>query len=270
MGMRLDGKVTVVTGGSSGIGRAVAHRMMSEGAIVIAADVTCDRTVLERREVLSIHLDVADPASVDSMIATVLGRYGRLDCLVNSAGIGSDTSFLETTPEMFDRTIAVNLRGSFLVGQAAARAMKDAGGGSIVNIASVSGIVGNAGRSAYAASKGGVVALSRTMAVDLAPFGIRVNVIAPGPVETPLVDRMHRRELREEWVNRTAMHRYGRPEEIAGAAVFLCSNDASFVTGHLLAVDGGFLASGLTTAVNRNDEGRPDRPVAASAGERPQ
>jgi len=259
MSMRLEHKVAVVTGGVSGIGEAIACRMAEEGARVIAADVTAQETRLGSGRLLPLRVDVSDLVSVDSMVRAVLNRCGRLDCLVNSAGIGRDTPFLETTLEVFDRIIAVNLRGSFIVGQAVARAMSGRGGGVIINVASVSGIVGNSGRSAYAASKGGVIALSRAMAVDLAPLGIRVNVIAPGPVDTPLVERMHPEEAREKWIQRTPMHRYGRPEEVAGAAVFLCSDDASFITGHVMAIDGGFLASGLAAAAREFYKAIPDK-----------
>jgi NAD(P)-dependent dehydrogenase (short-subunit alcohol dehydrogenase family) len=247
MSMRLDGKVAIVTGGLSGIGEAIGRRMVEEGAIVIAADLASRETTFGTGSFLPLHLDVSDPNSVDTAFAAVLDRYGRIDCVVNSAGIGKDIPFLDTTLELFDRIIAINLRGTFIVGQAAARAMRGRGG-SIVNVASVSGITGNAGRSAYGASKGGVVLLSRVMAIDLAPFLIRVNVLAPGPVETPLVAGMHSEEERGKWIGNTPMHRYGRPEELAGAAVFLCSEDASFVTGHVLVVDGGFSATGLTAA----------------------
>jgi NAD(P)-dependent dehydrogenase (short-subunit alcohol dehydrogenase family) len=241
----LDGKTAVVTGGLSGIGEAIARRMVEEGATVIAADLSSTDTTFRSGALLPLHVDVCDPASVDAMVDAVVTRFGRLDCVVNSAGMGREMPFLDTSIEMFDRIVAVNLPGTFVVGQAAARAMSKTGGGSIVNVASVSGITANPGRSAYGASKGGVVALSRAMAVDLAPFGIRVNVLAPGPVETPLVKQMHSCEERARWVDRTPLHRYAQPGEIAGAAVFLCSGDASFVTGHVLVVDGGFVASGL-------------------------
>jgi NAD(P)-dependent dehydrogenase (short-subunit alcohol dehydrogenase family) len=168
--------------------------------------------------------------------------------VVNSAGIGKDMPFLDTPLAVFDRIIAVNLRGSFIIGQAAAHAMRSAGGGVIVNIASVSGMTGNVGRSAYGASKGGVVLLSRVMAVDLAQYNIRVNVLAPGPVDTPLVAQMHSEQIRERWIEQTPMRRYAAPDEMAGAVVFLCSDDAGYITGHVLAADGGFLASGLTAA----------------------
>ncbi len=253
MSIRLDGKIAIVTGGLSGIGAAIAQRMMSEGATVVAADRSASETTPGSGEVAQIHVDVGDDGSVDTMVRAVVARYGRLDCVVNSAGIGSDIPFLQTTLETFDRIIAVNLRGTFIVGQAAARAMKETGGGSIVNIASVSGITGNAGRSAYGASKWGVVGLSRVMAIDLADFGIRVNVLAPGAVQTPLVDRMLPEEEARQWTAHTPLHRYARAEEVAGAAVFLCSGDASFVTGHVLVVDGGFSAAGLTVPSGGDD-----------------
>ncbi len=255
MAKRLDGKIAIVTGGLSGIGDAIALRMVAEGATVIAADISSHAGTLGDGPLAPLRVDVADAGSVDSMVRAVLQRHGRLDCLVNSAGVGTEIPFLETPLETFDRIVAVNLRGTFIVGQAAARAMSTRGGGSIVNIASISGMTGNAGRSAYGASKGGVVTLSRVMAVDLASHGIRVNVLAPGPVETPLVARMHSAETRAQWLDRTPLHRYARPEEMAGAAVFLCSEDASFITGHVLAADGGFLGAGLPARKAGPDEG---------------
>jgi NAD(P)-dependent dehydrogenase (short-subunit alcohol dehydrogenase family) len=161
MSLRLDKKVIIVTGGRSGIGAAIARRMADEGATVVVADRSAPETVIGPGPLAALHADVADPASVQAMVDAVVARHGRLDGLVNSAGIGSYTPFLETSLETFDRVLSVNLRGTFLAGQAAARAMKETGGGSIVNIASVSGVTGNAGRSAYGASKWGVVGLSR-------------------------------------------------------------------------------------------------------------
>lgn len=245
MAGRLDGKVALVTGGLSGIGAATARRMAEEGATVIAADLSADATLLGEGPVAPFRADVADPASVDALLRAVLDRHGRLDCLVNSAGIGRDTPFLDTSLEAFDHVIAINLRGTFIVGQAAARAMREKGG-AIVNVASVSGVVGMVGRSAYGASKGGVVVLSKVMAVDLAPYGIRVNALAPGPIETPLVAQVHTPIIRRQFGERVPLRRYGTPEEMAAVAAFLCSDDASYVTGHVLAADGGFLGAGLT------------------------
>ncbi|RYG20825.1 MAG: 3-oxoacyl-ACP reductase FabG [Caulobacteraceae bacterium] len=245
MTRRLEDHVVLVTGGLSGIGAAICSKLVSEGAKVIAGDLSTTATTLSDAAISPLHLDVSDQTSVDSAIKTIVDHHGRLDGLVNSAGVAREQPFLDTPVEAFDAIIAVNLRGSFLVGQAAARAMKAGGGGAIINIASVSGVLGNAGRSAYGASKGGVITLSKVMAVDLAQFGIRVNVIAPGPVETPLVAQVHSADTREEWGRRVPLKRYGSPDEMAGAAVFLLSDEASYVTGHVLTVDGGFLAQGL-------------------------
>ena len=185
--MRLSGKIAVVTGGLSGIGLAVARRLAEDGAQVIAADIAAQPGPLAAGPLVQALLDVTEPASVTALFGAIEALHGRIDVLVNSAGIGRDMPFLDTPVEIFDRIMAVNLRGTFLAGQAAARLMARGGGGAIVNIASVSGLRGNVGRSAYGASKGGVVILSQVMAVDLAEHGIRVNVIAPGPIETPMV-----------------------------------------------------------------------------------
>lgn len=249
MSGKLEGKIAIVTGGLSGIGEAIAKRMVTEGAIVVAADLATEVTALGDGPLQPFNVDVADAASVGRLVDAVTARYGRIDCVVNSAGIGKDMPFLDTPLETFDRIIAVNLRGSFIVGQAAGQAMRRSGGGVIINIASISGMIGNVGRSAYGASKGGVVLLSRVMAIDLAAYNIRVNVLAPGPVDTPLVAQMHSPEIRQRWIDQTPLRRYAAADEMAGAVVFLCSNDASFITGHVLAADGGFLAAGLTVVV---------------------
>ena len=232
----MRGRIALVTGGLSGIGEAVVARFRAEGATVIAADLSAEG---EDR------VDVADPHSVASLVDGIVARHGRIDALVNSAGIGEDTPFLDTSVAQFDRILSVNLRGTFLIGQAVARQMAAQGGGAIVNLSSISGVRGNIGRAAYGASKGGVVILSQVMATELAEHGVRVNVIAPGPVDTPLVARMHDAAIRAAWSRATPMARYAATSEIAGAALFLCSDDASFITGHVLAVDGGLLGTAL-------------------------
>jgi NAD(P)-dependent dehydrogenase (short-subunit alcohol dehydrogenase family) len=242
---RLDGRVVMVTGGLSGIGAATCEKLVAEGARVVAADLAADATALTDAVIAPLKLDIAEAVSVAAAVDAVLSAHGRLDGLVNSAGIGREQPFLETPLEAFDRLVAVNLRGTFLIGQAAARAMAANGGGSIVNLASVSGMIGSAGRSAYGASKGGVITLSKVMAVELAAAGIRVNVIAPGPIETPMVRDMHSAETRAEWGRRTPMKRYGTPAEVAAVAAFLLSDEASYITGHVVTVDGGFIAQGL-------------------------
>lgn len=245
--MRLKDKVALVTGGASGIGAAIVARFAAEGASVIAADITASSTALTGEgPVQAIRVDVADEASVRAMEAAVRARFGRLDCLVNSAGIAALAAFLDTPVALLDRIHAINVRGSFLCGQAAARIMRDTGaGGAILNIASVSGLRGNAHRAAYGASKGALVTLTQVMAMDLAALGIRVNAIAPGPVDTPMAAGVHPPAVRAAWIAATMLGRYGTPEELAGAALFLCSDDASYVTGQILAVDGGFTAKGV-------------------------
>lgn len=244
--MRFQNKIAIVTGGLSGIGAAVAERLAAEGARVIAADISSAATTPDpASRIAPLRVDVADPASARALAETVREAHGRIDILVQSAGIAQDVPLFDTTPEQFDRIMAINLRGSFLVAQAAARVMVAQGGGAIVNIASVSGMRGNVGRVAYGASKGGVIIMSQVMAAELATSGVRVNVIAPGPIETPMAAQIHDAAIREVWNGVVPMRRYGTPEEIAGAVAFLCSDDASYVTGHVLAVDGGFVAAGL-------------------------
>jgi NAD(P)-dependent dehydrogenase (short-subunit alcohol dehydrogenase family) len=241
---RLMGRVAPVTGAASGIGAAVARRLAEEGAAVVGADLA---EVPAAPGVEPQALDVADPASVEAAVAAVLARHGRIDSLVHAAGIGQEIPFLDTPLATFDRIIAVNLGGTFLVGQRVARAMRDAGGGAIVNIASVAGLRGSIGRAAYGGSKGGVVIMSQVMAVDLAPMGIRVNVVAPGPIETPMVVAMHDAAIRAAWQRQIPLRRYGEAHEVAAACLFLVSDEASFVTGHVLAVDGGFAGGGIVT-----------------------
>jgi NAD(P)-dependent dehydrogenase (short-subunit alcohol dehydrogenase family) len=244
--MRLQGKVAVVTGGLSGIGAAIAARFAAEGARVVAADLAAAEAPLDGAAAIApLRVDVTQEASTEAMSAAVLAAHGRIDILVNCAGFGQDIPFLDTPVAVLDRIMAVNVRGTFLAAQACGRAMRDAGSGAIINIGSVSGLAGSSGRSAYGASKGAIVTLTQVMAIDLAQYGIRVNAIAPGPVDTPLTRRVHTQATREAWTRATMLRRYGTPEEIAAAALFLASDDASYVTGHILPVDGGFAAAGM-------------------------
>jgi NAD(P)-dependent dehydrogenase (short-subunit alcohol dehydrogenase family) len=244
--MRLQGKVAIVTGGLSGIGAAIAARFAAEGARVVAADLAAPEAPLDAEPAIApLQVDVTQEASTNAMAAAVLAAHGRIDILVNSAGFGQDIPFLDTPVAVLDRIMAVNVRGTFLAAQACGRAMRDAGRGAIINIGSVSGLAGSSGRSAYGASKGAIVTLTQVMAMDLAQYGIRVNAIAPGPVDTPLTQRVHTAATRDAWTRATMQRRYGTPEEVAAAALFLASDDASYVTGHILPVDGGFTAAGM-------------------------
>ena len=243
----------VVTGAGSGIGLSTTELLIDAGWHVVAAD--RDETALDRlvdrfgnREaVLATRiLDVTDEASVLHFADQCRLLKAPLQALVNSAGIAANVRFADTTTSMLRKIYDVNVVGAFALSQALAPVLRENGGGSIVHIASVSGIKGNLGRSAYGASKGALITLTKIMAVELADDLIRVNAIAPGPIETPMVKENHTAATREEWHRTVPMRRYGRPEEIASAVAFLVdARQSSYVTGQILAVDGGFTAAGL-------------------------
>ena len=251
MNQRLAGKVAVVTGSARGIGLAVARAFVREGAGVVIADVNAAAAgeaaagLAQRGRAMAVGVDVADPASVAAMVGAVLGAHGRLDILVNNAGVGGNTPFLETSLAEWNRIIGINLTGAFLVAQACAREMVRAGGGKIVNIASLSGQRGGNGRAAYGSAKAGLELLTKVMAVELAEDNINVNAIAPGAIETEMAKFAHDGATRAAYNYLIPMTRYGTPEEIADAAVFLCSDESRYVHGHTLNVDGGFRAAGL-------------------------
>jgi NAD(P)-dependent dehydrogenase (short-subunit alcohol dehydrogenase family) len=252
-----DRGVAIVTGGAYGIGLAIAKALLGEGWKLIIADLAQDPLDAARAELeplaanatKCVIMDVADEASVIAALHDCEADFGPIRGLVNSAGIGRDVPFFDTSVELFRKILDVNLTGTFTVAREAGKLMLAHGGGAIVNIASVSGQRGNIGRSAYGASKGGVITLTQVMACELAPVGIRVNAIAPGPIETPLVKAMHDDVVRAGWLKTVPQRRYAAPHEIAGAAVFLLDDSkSSFVTGHILNVDGGFAAAGLLPA----------------------
>jgi NAD(P)-dependent dehydrogenase (short-subunit alcohol dehydrogenase family) len=243
----------VVTGAGSGIGLSTTELLIEAGWHVLAAD--RDAEALERLTdrlgncaglLTTVLLDITDEKAIADLAERCQALDSPLQALVNSAGIGSNVRFAETTTDQLRRMYEVNVIGAFALSQALAPIMRENGGGSIVHIASVSGIKGNLGRSAYGASKGALVTLTKIMAVELADDLIRVNAIAPGPIETPMVKENHTAVTREEWSRTVPMRRYGRPEEIATAIAFLVDErQSSYVTGQILAVDGGFTAAGL-------------------------
>jgi NAD(P)-dependent dehydrogenase (short-subunit alcohol dehydrogenase family) len=249
-------RTVFVTGGASGIGLAIAQAVLDEGGRVVVADLA-ERNLDRARKILAgatervrfERLDVTDETAVGRAMDACEDAFGRLTGLVNSAGAGRDVAFLDTSTELLRAMLEVNLVGTFVAGREAAKRMaagSPPGGGSIVNIASISGLRGNRGRAAYGAAKGGVLVLTRVMAVELAPMGVRVNAIAPGPIETPLVREMHTPEARTRWVERVPQRRYGTPAELAGAALFLLDDRrSSYVTGETLCVDGGFTSAGM-------------------------
>jgi len=254
---RFKGKVAVVTGGGNGIGAATATRLAAEGAAVIVADVdkpgaegVRDKIVAAGGKAIACHTDIRMPEQVEAMFEAGRKAFGPAGILVNTAGVGSQKAFLDTPVATLAAMYDVNVKGTFLCTQAGARDMVKLRGGRIVNFSSHSGLLGSSGRAAYAASKGGVIAMTRVMAVDLAQHGITVNAIAPGPIAVPR--QKHNAERREAWLKAVPLGRYGTAEDVAGVALFLVSDDAAYITGQTISVDGGFTAAGLRVS-NPND-----------------
>lgn len=251
--MDFSGKVAAVTGGGGGIGRAAAEAFARAGARrVVILDIDGDRAAEAARGIgpraMAAALDVTHPEATAAAMDWVAGTAGGLDAFVHSAAIPFAAPILETAPADWHRVIAANLTGAFLAMQAAARVMAAKGGGRIVALSSVNGQRAVTGRGAYAAAKGGLEALVRAMAAELAPAGIAVNAVAPGPVDTPMVREMHGPGTRAAWEAATPAGRYATLGEVAEAILWLASPASGFVTGQVLAVDGGFLASGLRLA----------------------
>ena len=249
---RLAGRIAIITGGGDGIGAATARRFSKEGATLILADkdeanvqAVCAEIVAKGGKAAAIRTDISSLKDIQAMLAFAANSFGPAEILVNNAGVGSQKHFLETPLEMLDTMLEVNLKGTFMCAQETAREMAKLGRGAIVNVSSHSSLLGSTGRSAYAASKGGIDALTRVMAVDLAQFGIRVNSIAPGPIDTPRIRKQHNEERSQAWLRAVPLARIGEPEEVASVAAFLASDDASYVTGQTIAVDGGFTIAGL-------------------------
>jgi len=253
----LENQVAIVTGASQGIGAACAERLSQDGATVALWDVDDARgqalaaSLNERgRRAIYQHCNVASKAEVDAALAATLAAFGRVDALINNAGIFKAANFLDITEADWDAVIDVNLKGAFLVGQAVARAMVGTGGGAIVNMSSVNGVMAIPSIASYNASKGGVNQLTRVMALALADHGIRVNAVGPGTIATELAKNavLGSDEAKARIMSRTPMRRLGEPSEIADVCAFLVSSASSYMTGEIVYIDGGRLTLNYTVA----------------------
>ena len=255
--MRFTGQVAIVTGGANGIGRACATAFAAEGAAVVVADIdaeagpaTVQAIEAGGGQALFVRTDVGDAGQVQRLIERTLAGFGRLDVLINNAGIIKTADFLAISEADFDAVLRVNLKGVFLVGQAAARAMVERGKGAIVNMSSTNAVVAIPNQVPYATSKGAVNQLTKVMALALADKGVRVNAIGPGSIMTELLQTVMSDEAaRRRILSRTPLGRCGEPEEVAKVALFLASDEASYITGQTIYPDGGRLALNYTVPV---------------------
>lgn len=243
--MELIGKIALVTGAAQGIGRAIALLLAEQGADVIVSDINLEKARETAQEIeargrraLAIQANVAIPAEVEQMVETIIDQFGRIDILVNNAGITRDRLILRMTEEDWDVVLDVNLKGTFNCTKAALRHMTKQRSGKIVNIASVSGEMGNPGQANYAASKAGVIGFTKTIAREFAARGINVNAIAPGFIQTAMTDALPEK-VRETLKQMIPMERLGQPEDVAHAVLFLVSERSSYITGQVLNVNGG-------------------------------
>jgi NAD(P)-dependent dehydrogenase (short-subunit alcohol dehydrogenase family) len=260
--MRLQGRIAAITGGALGIGRAAARLFAAEGATVALGDVQTDAAEGVVKEIveqggraIAVGVDVGEAGQVQAFVDRVVAEFGRLDVMFANAGIAHSAPFLEHPEAQWHRVLRVNLTGVFLCCQAAARQMVAQGGGRIITTASINGFRGVENLVGYNVAKAGVIELTRTMAVELAAHHITVNAIAPAQIDTRLT-RSLSAEARQRRLDRIPMGRFGEADEVARVALFLASDDASYVTGHTLAVDGGYLAGGLWSGTPQRPTGR--------------
>ncbi|MBN9404446.1 MAG: SDR family oxidoreductase [Burkholderiales bacterium] len=249
----LQGRVVIVTGAAQGIGAACARRFAREAAQVVIADVAdaAGQALAAELQADYVHCDVGDKAQVDALVAKVLGQHGRIDVLVNNAGIFKAADFLDVSEVDFDAVLRVNLKGAFLVGQTVARAMAAAGRGAIVNMSSVNSVLAIPNIASYNVSKGGINQLTRAMALALADKGVRVNAVGPGTIATELAAQavLTSDDAKNKIMMRTPMKRLGEPAEVADVVAFLASDAASYMTGEIVMVDGGRMALNYTVPV---------------------
>jgi 3-oxoacyl-[acyl-carrier protein] reductase len=243
----MNGKVALITGGASGIGKEAVKLFAREGALVYALDVNDDGLAKIAAEelpqdckgkIFAKKLDVSNAEQVDKTVAEIHSEHGKIDCLVNNAGITSDAQLYKMTEEAFDKVIKINLKGVFLMGRAVARIMRDQKSGSIVNTTSIVGVQGNFGQTNYAAAKAGVIGMTHTWMRELARKNVRVNAVAPGYTMTEMLSTVPEKVITmlEE---KTPMQRLGKPEEVANLYMYLCSDESSYITGQVIGIDGG-------------------------------
>ncbi|MBL7115572.1 MAG: 3-oxoacyl-[acyl-carrier-protein] reductase [Kiritimatiellae bacterium] len=244
---QLDGKVALVTGSARGIGRAIAEKLAAEGADLALCDLQADwlaetAAAVETlgQKVICLSADVSKGDDVNKAVADTIEQLGGVDILVNNAGITKDTLLMRMSEEQWDDVLAVNLRGTFLFTKAVARPMMKKRAGNIVNVASIIGLIGNAGQCNYAASKAGVIALTKSSAKELAPRGVRVNAIAPGFIESKMTEGLPE-DVRKKMLDAIPMGRFGKPEDVADVVLFLAGVSSGYMTGQVLTVSGGMV-----------------------------
>lgn len=255
-----NNKVAVITGGARGIGLAAANRFLREGYRVALIDIATQtltdaaRDLNQPDDVLPIDCDVSDPNQVARAVDQIVATFGRIDALINNAGKATFSTVLDTSFDVWREIMGTNLDGPFICTQLCAPAMLESGGGAIVNIASISGVRASLLRVAYGTSKAAIIHLTKQQAAELGDVGIRVNAIAPGPVDTEMAKKVHTQDIRDAYHDAIPQNRYGTEDEIANGIWFLCSDEASYINGQTIAIDGGFDATGIGLAALREDK----------------